>query len=1314
MDFEEIVGLVNQAALEQIGRPLKDVERLVLQGAWHNQTYGAMADQAVGYSEDYLKKDVGPKLWHLLSDLVDPNRQGIKVTKRNLQNVLRTWAKQGMPPRELAVGLATAGLDTAGLGPSGLGATGLSASRSGSTVEATDTLFKAAPGAYRRGVRSAPAVEVTDFWGRAEALTTLTQWITGAGLEDGPCRLVLLWGLPGVGKTALAGQIIHRLGPQMDRCGYVDLADYPDDEALLSALADWLTPGERPPLESTNIDPILDGLGQQRCLLVVDGLETRFAPQQLAGRYQPGTETLQHLLQRWATQSHASCVVVISREPPADRFQWLGPRARGYGLSDLSAAETQTLLQQRGVSLITPDQGQQFWQRYGGNPLLLRRLATTLHTVYQGQIAPFLTQPPQAEFLGHPWLALLQRLTAEEAALLFWLTLARIPASLAQLQTAMPSYPGPAVVQSLVDRGLCQVQALLTSPPGAAPLWPPATSPPSVQPAEKEATPSVPASTDTQIGLPPLVQRLVEPHLLDLLATELLAGEFLWLQRLPLVMMTAPESVQTEQRAALIEPLAQRLRQHVPTNLAQTCYQRLQTLRQQHRGQPGFGAANWLQLCQALGVSVSGVDFSELALWQADLRQVCVQGANLSQVQFRQTAFATALGRSPRVAFCPVENLSHRHLDPMQADDPLMITGDQEGRLLLWSVGWGQLVQTLDDGVALAIEALALSSDGDTLAIGNGTGQIWLWPLGSRIRSDALPGHGAAVRALAFSGDGTWLASGDERGELRLWEVASGRCWACWTQHQGSIHSLAFSTAGDRLISSGDDQTTCLWDLSQGKLITAFQAPAPASVRTAGFLPDPNNPDRPALPFAAGYDDHGLVLWDVQTGRPCWLLATDVCPLPALALSPDGQYLACSRPDFSVVVWDIPSRALCYRLPPADAPVWWISFSPDGRYLVTGSDYQIHLWQAATGAEFRRFLGQAHPVTHLAISIEANQVLTGHNDHQLRLWPLPTHPYSPTTLADLSDPLQAVALSPDGRWCASAGQAIHLWDSATGQRPWIAHYPAQCLAFSPDGQWLASAEHSALHLWSVKSGQRVRQWPNVDAPPSALIWGNVSGEDSAPSTHTRLTNPHVDSAKLDSASLNQVSLISGHRDGTITLWPLRDGQEPRHLNGHQRPVHSLAVSPDGTTLISSSHDGTVCWWDLAQGCSLGDWTPPDGHWIHSVAFDPSGTALAATSHGMEVVLWHPQTHQRRHILRGHRQPIWAAIFSPDGTRLATASHNSDILIWEVDLGRKSHQLQPDRPYAGVNLQGATGLSAAELAVLKSLGALVNGPSTPPF
>ena len=56
-----------------------------------------MAERAGGYTEDYLKKDVGPKLWRLLSELID--HDDIRVTKRNIQNDIDALGGTAKQPR---------------------------------------------------------------------------------------------------------------------------------------------------------------------------------------------------------------------------------------------------------------------------------------------------------------------------------------------------------------------------------------------------------------------------------------------------------------------------------------------------------------------------------------------------------------------------------------------------------------------------------------------------------------------------------------------------------------------------------------------------------------------------------------------------------------------------------------------------------------------------------------------------------------------------------------------------------------------------------------------------------------------------------------------------------------------------------------------------------------------------------------------------------------------------------------------------------------------------------------------------------------
>ncbi len=68
---------------------LKDIEIAVLQASWEGVTYPQMAED-YGYSAEYLNKDVGNKLWHKLSQVLQE-----RVTKNNFKAALsRVWKKQ--------------------------------------------------------------------------------------------------------------------------------------------------------------------------------------------------------------------------------------------------------------------------------------------------------------------------------------------------------------------------------------------------------------------------------------------------------------------------------------------------------------------------------------------------------------------------------------------------------------------------------------------------------------------------------------------------------------------------------------------------------------------------------------------------------------------------------------------------------------------------------------------------------------------------------------------------------------------------------------------------------------------------------------------------------------------------------------------------------------------------------------------------------------------------------------------------------------------------------------------------------------------
>jgi WD40 repeat protein len=214
------------------------------------------------------------------------------------------------------------------------------------------------------------------------------------------------------------------------------------------------------------------------------------------------------------------------------------------------------------------------------------------------------------------------------------------------------------------------------------------------------------------------------------------------------------------------------------------------------------------------------------------------------------------------------EPFQYQHeVDPLQAafsaDGRWLAAGSNRGDVWVWSWPEGTLAQYISPGDGYRYDratALAIAPDGAVLAVGGGDGLVRLYSQGSE-EPVILAGQSGSISALAFSPDGAWLASGDDGGSLWLWDVASG-------------------SARQRLVHR------------------ANQDDLPEAVIQAFFSPDGR-----LLISKSG--DQAWV-WDSTSGQPLIVLNADYSYTPALALSPDGRWLALGLRDGVVELWGVP------------------------------------------------------------------------------------------------------------------------------------------------------------------------------------------------------------------------------------------------------------------------------------------------------------------------------------------------------------------------------------------------------------------------
>jgi DNA-binding CsgD family transcriptional regulator len=157
------------------------------------------------------------------------------------------------------------------------------------------------------------------------------------------------------------------------------------------------------------------------------------------------------------------------------------------------------------------------------------------------------------------------------------------------------------------------------------------------------------------------------------------------------------------------------------------------------------------------------------------------------------------------------------------------------------------------------------------------------------------------------------------------------------------------------------------------------------------------------------------------------------------------------------------------------------------------------------------------------------------------------------------------------------------------------------------------------------------------------------------------------------------------------------------LQGHTDMVRAVAFSPDGRTLASGSDDQSIKLWDVRSGQSLATLR---GHtkYVLSVAFSSDSKSLASGSDDQSIKLWDVSTGQCRKTLQGHSNAVRSVAFRPASVMLVSGSQDETIKLWDTRTGKCLSTLRGERPYERLNISGVTGLTEAEKASMRALGA----------
>ncbi len=1040
------------------------------------------------------------------------------------------------------------------------------------------------------------APEAADFVGRTEERAQLRRWVM-----DEHCRLIMLLGMGGIGKTSLAARLAQDVAPSFERVYWRSLRDAPPPGDWLSGAIGFLSDYEVVPPEaaSQRLGVLLQLLRQRRCLVVLDNLETVFQPAHGEGHYREGLAEYGRVLQAAGETSHQSCVLVTSREAMPEVAALGGGAVRTFQLSGLAVDDVHALLAPKQLSG-TPEQWTQLNARFGGNGLALKVVGETVRDLFLGEIGAFLEDMDATSLFGDIRRLLseqIERSSAPEQYVLRLLAVEREPTRLPELLVAGARS---------VERGamLEAVQALLRR-----------------SLVERVEAPGAAAFTLQSVVLEYVTDRLVE-----VVADEIQHGPTSVIVEQPLIKARAKDYVRQSQERLIGSRVLQEL---TAVAGAAGAERQLLDLLDDWRDRPhprqGFGPGNVVDLLRLLRGNLRGVDLSHLFVCDAYLAEVEAQDATLAGAQLADTVLAEGFGFPASVA--------------VNADGAVMAAGTSTGQVWLWRVADRTPLVAIE-GHAGAIWGLALSADGQLLASGGMDGVVRLWDTATGRSLASLQRHNGLIRSVALSGDGRLVASGGTDGVVRLWDTTTGQPALTLQGHAGGVWRLAMSTDGQLLASAGTDGSLKLWETTGGNeaAILNGQTGAVRSVALSG--------DGELL--ASGDTDGVVRLWETATGQPVASLEGRTGEVWGVALSDDGQLLASGGTEGLVRLWQTSTADPVATLQGLAHGVWNLVLSGDGQLLVSGgTDGSVRLWETATGRPMATFQGHRGAIRGAALSASGHllasvgtdalvrlwdtdtglpvAIMQGHTgevwsvalttdgrllasagtDGSVRLWAADTgNPVA--TLRGHTGGVRSVALSADGHLLASGGTdgTVRLWNTSTGQARATLHGhtgEARGVALSADGQLLASGgADRTVRLWDTRTGQAL----HILQAHAAEVWGLALSADGQllasggadgtvllwdTGTGRALATLPSNSGGVLGLALSGADrrlLAIGRTNGAVDLFDTPSAQLLLTLQGHAGGVPGVALGADGRVLATGSFDGTAKLWETTTGLCL--------------------------------------------------------------------------------------------------------------------------------